>query len=129
MEKISIEQVLEHYGADRVPTSHRWRAMKCPLHEDSLASASVNVEKGMFKCFACDIYGDGLDIIQKQEGFDFAESVAFAERVFGASVGNVLSGPRARTRRKGLSDPNPGTVTGQRTISAARSRRQPLAGA
>ena len=127
MQKISIEAVLEHYGATRVPTSTRWRAMRCPLHEDRMSSASVNTDKGLFKCFACDIYGDGLDIIQKQEGVDFAESVAFATRVLGASVGTLLSGDRQRTRRNRLSE-KPGDNRQQLSIVPARRRRRPITG-
>jgi DNA primase len=128
VEKLSIEDVLTHYGATNVPTSLRWRAIKCPFHEDRSASASVSTDQGRFKCFACDINGDGLDIIQSQEGLDFVGAVEFAENILGASVGTLLPGRQVRARRNRLSE-EPGAVRGQRAIVPARSRRRPITGA
>ena len=59
--KFSIRPVLEHYGAENLP--HRpggWAKIKCPMHDDSNASASFNEDKGQFRCFACDFFGDAM---------------------------------------------------------------------
>jgi DNA primase len=68
-QEYTIERVLEHYGADTsgVTGLDRWSSMRCPFHADDTASASVNLVVGRFKCFACDIQGDVLDIVQGQE--------------------------------------------------------------
>lgn len=129
IEKPDIAVILEHYGAAMVPLRARWAPMKCPFHEDRSASASVNRDAGKFKCFACDLNGDGFDLIEWKEGFnDFARTVSFAEELSGRSLRDVLQGSNGRTRRNRLSE-EPGTVRGQRSILQARRRRKPLAGA
>lgn len=78
-EKPPIEAVLEHYGADVVPDGHGWRAMRCPFHDDRNASASVNVEEGVFTCHACGTGGDSLSVIGLVEGVPFLLAVAYAK--------------------------------------------------
>jgi DNA primase len=59
-----IVGVLKAHGAKTVPTRSRgWAAMKCPYHDDSDASASVNVTEGRFRCHACGVAGDAWDLI------------------------------------------------------------------
>lgn len=128
IEKPDIAAILEHYGAHNVPHRARWGAIKCPFHEDRSASASVNRDTGKFKCFACDVNGDGIDLIMWKEGYDFNRSIEFAEGILGRSLGELLPERKGRTRRHRLSE-EPGAVRGQRSILQARSRRKPLAGA
>lgn len=129
IERVDIVAVLEHYGAEYIPVSNRWRAMRCPFHDDRSASASVNTDLGKFHCFAgCEISGDGLDIIAWREGVnDFPSTVEIAERILGESVGNLLRKSKGRTRRNSLSEVS-GDIRGQRSLVSARPRRQPIAG-
>jgi hypothetical protein len=83
MEKHSIQPVLEHYGG-RVRNNFRgWRKMICPFHDDSHASATVNLDENAFNCFGCGVKGDTYSIIMEQEGIDFREAITFAERITG----------------------------------------------
>lgn len=43
----------------------------CPFHDDTTASLSVNIEKGLYHCFACDAKGDAFSFFQKAHGVDF----------------------------------------------------------
>ena len=36
------------------PNGEGWAACRCPFHEDTHASAAVNLKTGAFRCFACD---------------------------------------------------------------------------
>lgn len=87
---LSIAAVLEHYGADlhRVG-EHGWRPLRCPFHDDRLASASVNLAKGAFRCHGCAAKGDAIALIKQQEGTDYQGAIQFAEEVLGASCGDV----------------------------------------
>ena len=85
-----LAKVLEHYGADL----HRvrevgWCPVKCPFHEDRSASASVNLDRGGFRCHACGVHGDALKLIMEQEGIGYLEALTFAESVLGESVEDV----------------------------------------
>ncbi|MFF0481083.1 CHC2 zinc finger domain-containing protein [Streptomyces sp. NPDC004435] len=129
MEKPPIAEVLEHYGAAEVPEGDRWLKMKCPLHEDRNASASVCTAENKFRCFACDISGDSFDVIAHQEGCrDFPCARACAEKLLGGSYGAIRGGSNEKPRRRGVFEESR-PVRGQRSILQAGLRRKPLAGA
>lgn len=93
---LSLASVLIHYGANRLPGGYGWKSMRCPFpeHNDSNASARVNLEAGGFICLACGVSGDAIKIIEDREGTNYAGAVKFAGEVFGASVTSVSSGVR-----------------------------------
>ncbi|MEU9058983.1 CHC2 zinc finger domain-containing protein [Streptomyces sp. NPDC048430] len=129
MDKPSIAEVLEHYGATDVPEGSRFRKMKCPFHEDRNASASVCTEENRFRCFACDISGDSFDVIADQEGCrDFSCTRSCTEKLLGGSYGTIRGGPNENPRRRGVFEESR-PVRGQRSILQAGIRRKPLAGA
>lgn len=43
----------------------------CPFHDDHSPSLSVNVETGLYNCFACGAGGDAFTLYQKIKGVDF----------------------------------------------------------
>lgn len=43
----------------------------CPFHNDSKPSLTVNDDKGLFRCFACDTGGDAISFVQKFRNLDF----------------------------------------------------------
>ena len=95
-ENPNITAILEHYGAT-VPTRSGWAKMKCPFHNDSHASAAVNLQDNLFKCHGCQYKGSGYKIIMDKEGVSFREAISIAEGILNQS-GQVL--PR-RTGRGG----------------------------
>lgn len=86
--ELDLGPVLIHYGATRLPSRYGWHSMRCPFpeHEDSNASARVNLGAGGFVCLACGISGDAIKIIRDREGLSFGKALEFAREVFGASV-------------------------------------------
>lgn len=87
MDKLDIQVVLEHYGMDlhRLKSSGTTDHLRCPFHgADRNPSASVDLDEQRFKCFACDVSGDGWDIVMRQEGIeDWADAFEFARRNLG----------------------------------------------
>lgn len=79
-DKHDMERVLAHYGCE-VPSGNGWRSTKCCFHQDSHASAAVNLELQKYKCFACGIEGDVYDLIGHTEGIGFNEARNFAENI------------------------------------------------
>lgn len=99
----SMEAVLIHYGADRVPESRGdgWRAMRCPFHDDSQASASVS-DTG-FNCHACGVKGDAIGLIMLQEELSFTEALKVAQTIdsdYTPGQSSRRSGGRRKTGRK-----------------------------
>jgi DNA primase len=93
---IAIGDVLEHYGADMTRISGTgWRPVKCPFHDDRIASASVNIEHGAFACHGCGMKGDAISLIKKNEHTSYRGAIEWAAKIFGESDSNV----RVATRR------------------------------
>ena len=96
--KHSIVPILEHYGAKGIRESWGWQKIKCPIHEDGIASASVNAEENVFVCHACGIKGDTYKIIMEKEGVGFREAISIAEGIAG-KVSNNISKVNSSGRR------------------------------
>ena len=104
MEKHSILAVLEHYGGSVYRERNGWQKLKCPFHDDSHASATVNIEENAFNCFGCGIKGDTYKIIMEKEGIEFREAVKVAEGITGQSsstLRKVHSGGRGVSSKSG----------------------------
>jgi DNA primase len=72
---------LSRYLTERgvhVPMGMGWRSIRCidPNHIDKQRSASVNLAKGYYKCFACDLHGDVYDLRVALEGVTIKEALS-----------------------------------------------------
>lgn len=77
-EAVRLEDVLLHYQAEvEYRGWNTWVSMKCCFHDDREASASVNLSEDRFKCHACDVSGDILDIVMYAENCDLNEARQF----------------------------------------------------
>ena len=54
---MDVVATLSEYGVEGVLTGNEYMVL-CPFHTDSSPSCSVNIDKGVFKCFSCDAKGD-----------------------------------------------------------------------
>lgn len=96
-----IGPILERYGGE-VPMEDRgWHPYKCPFHGDRTASASVNTIINVFKCHSCEMKGNAVQLIMKQEGKLYGDALVIAEKATRAS-GHDLPKPSGRGR--GVSD-------------------------
>lgn len=120
MEKHSIQPVLEHYGAINLRETWGWQKMKCVVHEDSTASASVNVTENAFACHACGVKGDTYKIIMEKEGVGYREAIAIAEGITGESHSNI-QGKHSSSRRVPSKE---GIISRRRGYSPPRSGRR-----
>lgn len=66
--QIPIDFLLEHYGVHDISVARiGWQSIRCPFHDDDVASGTVNLIEDRFFCHACLIQGDLLDIVQQVE--------------------------------------------------------------
>jgi hypothetical protein len=56
------------------PRSRDW-LVRCPLHDDSRPSLRLDPVKGLWHCFPCGEGGDGLRLVERVRGCDFAAAV------------------------------------------------------
>ncbi len=68
---VLMEAVLERHNVRCRGTHTGWQKVRCPgdghAHGDRNPSASVNLRIGRYVCFACDLRGDGFDLMLKLE--------------------------------------------------------------
>jgi hypothetical protein len=50
---------------------------RCPFHEDTSPSLHVDVERGLWYCFPCQLGGDVVDFVRRVKHVDFADAVRF----------------------------------------------------
>ena len=81
MDKHNVADYLAHLGARLPAEGSGWRKMKCPFHDDSNASASINYDANRFKCFGCGAGGDIYDLIQHERGGTLVEAIEFASTI------------------------------------------------
>lgn len=82
--KEKLRQVLRHYGLDidldvwlDAQAADRWLPVRCPFHGDRRASASVSPNRLRFKCHACEMHGDAIDLAMEKECTDFKGAVSW----------------------------------------------------
>ena len=105
--KHDIVKVLEHYGFN-IPVREGWVTVRCAFHNDKVKSARLNIDKGGFRCFACDMSGDVYSLIMKKEGVNYGEAIKIAERITGESNGELRAKPRRSSSVSGESRYNGG---------------------
>ena len=52
----------------------------CPFHDDHHPSLSVNINNGLFNCFACGAKGDVLTFYQRIKNIDFKTALTELDR-------------------------------------------------
>ena len=69
-----ILDVLARYGIETEQKGCQYMA-KCPFHDDSTPSLSVDPIKNVWHCFGCGAGGSVLDFVMKKDGLTFREAV------------------------------------------------------
>lgn len=89
--------VFEHYGMPE--PRYGEHPMRCPAHDDRVASASVNRRKGVWHCHACGAGGGAAAIVMAKEGIGFKEASAFLNGMTGISEMPSQRAPRKASKR------------------------------
>lgn len=121
-----ISRVLEHYGAEDVPTGGKWQPMKCCFHEDRHASARVSPDDGAFACLACGIKGDALAVIMKVEKIEFVCALERYEAITGSPAKPVSSSVQRQPGRRVYGRER--NYDGDSGLFSSGVRRKPSAG-
>jgi hypothetical protein len=93
VEGVEPRSVLAHYGI----TAYRQCKVRCPVHDESRPSCSVDPVRGLINCFGCGWQGDVIKLVMEIEGLVFRDAVEFAKGLShpgGAAVAPVADGPR-----------------------------------
>jgi len=81
--------VFEHYGLPE--PRYGEQRFKCPVHDDRTPSASVNRSKGLWHCHACGAGGDGIALLQANEGWSYGQAKDFLATLTGDTPTSEVS--------------------------------------
>ncbi len=76
-----IEEVVTRYGVEL-----RGNMARCPFHEDSTPSFSINPSENYFKCFGCDAKGSVIDFVALKFGIEPFDAVKKLSEDFGIGI-------------------------------------------
>jgi hypothetical protein len=68
--KFPLAPTLNALGGDVREYRSGKSKLRCPFHDDSRPSAEVNWSTQHFRCYACGVYGDAVDLWESQEGLN-----------------------------------------------------------
>ena len=80
-----IDQVMRENGVE-LKTSGRGYMCKCPFHDDSSPSCSVDPSKGFFHCFGCGVAGTVITFVRKYRNLGFMDAVNYLAQRAGMTV-------------------------------------------
>uniref|UniRef100_UPI00403FFC63 CHC2 zinc finger domain-containing protein n=1 Tax=Streptomyces sp. DG1A-41 TaxID=3125779 RepID=UPI00403FFC63 len=80
-----IARVLAHYYGFEAKAARGRVKIACPLpsHPDSNPSASVDLDRNRWNCFACNLSEDSYAVIMREESIGFTEAKERAYTQFG----------------------------------------------
>ena len=81
---IPISLILRNYISLR-QSGHNYIGL-CPFHTDKHPSLHVSDQKGLFRCFVCDVGGDAITFVQKKENVSFLEALKILARLLDLPV-------------------------------------------
>jgi DNA primase len=76
--QVDIIALLSSFGVKLTKKGKGWTG-KCPWHEDSTPSLSVDREKGLYHCFGCGESGDAVSFVEKMKGVGFREALSYLQ--------------------------------------------------
>lgn len=82
---VNIVSLFQHFGVSLTKRGKSWMG-KCPWHDDSTPSLSVDHDKGLYNCFGCGESGDIFTLTGKMKNLTFRESVEYLKDFTGTSI-------------------------------------------
>ncbi|HOT47308.1 MAG TPA: CHC2 zinc finger domain-containing protein [Spirochaetota bacterium] len=82
---VDIVDLFNHFGVELKKAGNRYKG-KCPWHNDTNPSLSVDREKGLFNCFGCDAGGDIFDLTEKMKNVDFKGALKYLKAFRGVGI-------------------------------------------
>lgn len=86
-EGANFAAILARY--ERAPLQHQGQVtILCPFHDDHTPSLSVNLDRKLFHCFACQAEGDVLDFVTRMEQVSLPEAARLIARICDLNLNN-----------------------------------------
>jgi DNA primase catalytic core len=80
---VDIVSLFASFGVRLIARGKGWVG-RCPWHEDTDPSLSVDREKGLYHCFGCGESGDVVSLVEKVRGVGFREALEYLKSQAGS---------------------------------------------
>jgi DNA primase catalytic core len=80
---VDIVSLFESFGVHLAQKGKAFSG-RCPWHDDSTPSLSVDREKGLYHCFGCGEAGDAVGLVEKMKGVGFKDALEYLKTQAGA---------------------------------------------
>jgi len=100
-EEADISLIIEQFVPLKRSGSGKFLGI-CPFHSDSHPSMNVNVNMGIYKCFACGAGGDVFKFVMEHEKMDFRSAIEFTARTVGFILPKLSQVPDENYEEKDL---------------------------
>lgn len=87
--RVTNEDILRYY----IPGQGNNYKTLCCFHKETTPSLSVDMNRGIFKCFGCGKGGDGLTFVQQRYNLSFFEALRLVSSDFGIYGPNPIKPP------------------------------------
>jgi DNA primase len=121
-ENASFERILAHYNLESRGSGVQ-RSVLCPFHPDKKPSCRVELDRGIFHCFACEASGNILEFVARLEGD--ADDLRSATAKIAEICKIALAPPRQGAAKKKLEKRGSGRKAPLEKTRAARLTRKP----
>jgi DNA primase len=95
---IPIAVIVRHYGGQ--VREGRSASVKCIMHNDSRASASMNTYENLYFCFTCGKGGNAANLVCILENLEFKDGLKRAIEIAAGSGATVRSGNKSGGNRR-----------------------------
>lgn len=82
-----LEAVLDRYGVQYNVLRQGEQPMRCPVHDDRVASASLNLGLEVWHCHGCGAGGGPVNMVALVDGIDVARAAAVVRELAGDRPG------------------------------------------
>jgi len=96
--RLDILDVVQQHVILKKKGANYWGC--CPFHNEKTPSFSINVQKGIFKCFGCGAGGDAFTFLEKINNQTFNEVIQDLAQRFGIELPHSKSGSKEFTEEK-----------------------------
>jgi DNA primase len=97
---IPIAAIIRHYGGQ--VKEGRSASVKCLMHNDSRASASINTYDNLYFCFTCGKGGNAANIVCILENLEFNDGLKRAIEIATGSGAEIRTANQSRGSRRAL---------------------------
>ena len=80
--RVDLVELFRSRGLEPKKKGKNWLC-RCPFHDDSEASLSINSQRGLWQCFGCKAAGDGFDFLRLKENLDFPAALEVLQQWMG----------------------------------------------